>query len=100
MQTIEQRLAALRAKMREAGYAGYYIPTDDFHLSEYVGAHFKARAYMSGFTGSAGTLVVLEHEAALWVDGRYFLQGEQQLCGTSITLQNPARKAFPPSLNT
>ena len=40
MQTIEQRLAALRAKMREAGYAGYYIPTDDFHLSEYVGAHF------------------------------------------------------------
>ena len=87
MHLIEQRLAALRAKMREAGYAGYYIPTDDFHLSEYVGAHFKARAYMSGFTGSAGTLVVLENEAALWVDGRYFLQGEQQLSGTSILLQ-------------
>ena len=47
MHLIEQRLAALRTKMREAGYAGYYIPTDDFHLSEYVGAHFKARAYMS-----------------------------------------------------
>lgn len=95
MQTIEQRLAALRAKMREAGYAGYYIPTDDFHLSEYVGAHFKARAYMSGFTGSAGTLVVLEHEAALWVDGRYFLQGEQQLCGTSITLQKSGEEGVP-----
>ena len=95
MQTIEQRLAALRAKMREAGYAGYYIPTDDFHLSEYVGAHFKARAYMSGFTGSAGTLVVLEHEAALWVDGRYFLQGEQQLCGTPITLQKSGEEGVP-----
>lgn len=92
---IEQRLAALRAKMREAGYAGYYVPTDDFHLSEYVGAHFKARAYLSGFTGSAGTLVVLEHEAALWVDGRYFLQGEQQLAGTPIVLQRSGEEGVP-----
>ena len=95
MQMIEQRLAALRAKMREAGYAGYYVPTDDFHLSEYVGAHFKARAYLSGFTGSAGTLVVLEHEAALWVDGRYFLQGEQQLAGTPIVLQRSGEEGVP-----
>ena len=95
MQIIEQRLAALRAKMREAGYAGYYVPTDDFHLSEYVGAHFKARAYLSGFTGSAGTLVVLEHEAALWVDGRYFLQGEQQLAGTPIVLQRSGEEGVP-----
>lgn len=95
MQIIEQRLAALRAKMREAGYAGYYVPTDDFHLSEYVGAHFKARAYLSGFTGSAGTLVVLADEAALWVDGRYFLQGEQQLQGTSIALQKSGEEGVP-----
>ena len=99
MQLIEQRLAALRAKMREAGYAGYYIPTDDFHLSEYVGAYFKARAYMSGFTGSAGTLVVLEDEAALWVDGRYFLQGEQQLRGTSILLQKSGEEGVPTILD-
>ena len=46
--------------------------TDDFHTSEYVGAHFKAREFLSGFTGSAGTLVVLPDAAALWTDGRYF----------------------------
>ena len=95
MHKIEQRLSALRTKMKEAGYAGYYIPTDDFHLSEYVGAYFKARAYMSGFTGSAGTLVVLGQEAGLWVDGRYFLQGEQQLAGTPITLYKMGEEGVP-----
>ena len=55
------------------------VPTADFHNSEYVGEHFKARVFMSGFTGSAGTLVVTKDYAGLWTDGRYFLQAEQQL---------------------
>ena len=62
------------------------IPTADFHQSEYVGEYFKSRSYMSGFTGSAGTLVVTLTEAGLWNDGRYFIQAEQQLAGSTITL--------------
>lgn len=83
---INQRLALLRSVMAEKQLSAYYIPTADYHLSEYVGEHFKFRAWLSGFTGSAGTLVVLPDEAGLWTDGRYFLQAEQQLKGTGITL--------------
>ena len=83
---INQRLALLRSVMAEKQLSAYYIPTADYHLSEYVGEHFKFRAWLSGFTGSAGTLVVLPDEAGLWTDGRYFLQAEQQLKGTCITL--------------
>ncbi|MGM9971953.1 MAG: aminopeptidase P family protein [Anaeroplasmataceae bacterium] len=64
----------------------YIIPTNDYHLSEYVSDHFKARAYLSGFTGSAGTLVVSKTDAKLWTDGRYFIQAEHQLQNTSISL--------------
>lgn len=83
---ITERLAKLRAAMAEKNLSAYYIPTADYHLSEYVGEHFKFRAWLSGFTGSAGTLVVLPDEAGLWTDGRYFLQAEEQLAGTGITL--------------
>ena len=69
---IAQRLDALRAAMRENGLDLYIIPTSDFHDSEYVGEYFAARQYFSGFTGSAGTLVVSLTEAFLWTDGRYF----------------------------
>ena len=69
-----EKLARLRAEMAKRGMGAYVVVTDDFHASEYVGAHFKAREYLSGFTGSAGTLVVLPERAALWTDGRYFLQ--------------------------
>ena len=72
--------------MQECGLQAYIVPTDDFHGSEYVGEYFKTREYMSGFTGSAGTLVVTETEALLWTDGRYFLQAESQLKGTTIRL--------------
>lgn len=83
---IKERLAALRAAMAKESLAACYIPTADYHLSEYVGEHFKFRAWLSGFTGSAGTLVVLPDQAGLWTDGRYFLQAEAQLAGTGIDL--------------
>ncbi|MCM1124268.1 MAG: aminopeptidase P family protein [Eubacterium sp.] len=86
MQNVEDKLNALRRLMRERGLSAYIIPTEDFHSSEYVGEYFKAREYLSGFTGSAGTLIVLPDEAALWTDGRYFIQAAAQLEGSPIAL--------------
>lgn len=83
---ILKRLELLRTAMKKAHIDMYIIPTDDFHLSEYVGDYFKCREYLSGFTGSAGVMVVTERQAGLWTDGRYFLQAEQQLAGTGIDL--------------
>lgn len=83
---IQERLAALRKVMTEKGVDAYLIPTDDFHSSEYVGDYFKCRKYMTGFTGSAGTAVVTRDMAGLWTDGRYFIQAEQQLEGSTVTL--------------
>ena len=93
--TIEMRLQTLRQLMKQRELAAYIIPTDDFHSSEYVGEYFKAREYMSGFTGSAGTLVVLEDEAALWTDGRYFIQAQEQLRDTSILRMKAGQHGVP-----
>ena len=76
---IQERLKELRAQMQERGIDIYIVPTSDFHQSEYVGEYFKARKYMTGFTGSAGTAVITKEEAGLWTDGRYFIQAEKQL---------------------
>lgn len=92
---IQQKLAMLRVRMHEAGVDAYYIPTDDYHLSEYVGEHFAARKYISGFTGSAGVLLVTQNEAGLWTDGRYFLQAEAQLEGSGITLYKSGEPGVP-----
>lgn len=92
---IEERLARLRALMEERGLAAYYVPTDDCHLSEYVCGHFRARAFMTGFTGSAGTLVVTSDEACLWVDSRYFLQSEFQTAGTAIKIMKIGEEGVP-----
>lgn len=83
---IRCRISVLRSAMKKHGLNAYYVPTADYHLSEYVGDHFKFRAYLSGFTGSAGSLVILDSQAGLWTDGRYFLQAEEQLRGTDIDL--------------
>lgn len=80
------RLQALRDKMEERKIDAYIIPTADFHQSEYVGDYFTAREYISGFTGSAGILVVAKEEAGLWTDGRYFIQAAKELEGSTITL--------------
>ena len=82
-----RRLEALRRLMRGRGIDAYLVLTDDYHASEYVGDYFKSRAYLSGFTGSAGTLVVTAAEAGLWTDGRYFLQAAEQLQGSGIALR-------------
>ena len=79
-------LQQLRNKMEEYGVDVYLIVSDDFHASEYVGDYFKCREYISGFNGSAGSVVVTKTEAGLWTDGRYFLQAEAQLQGSGITL--------------
>ncbi len=83
---IIERLKKLRNKMNEYGIDAYIIPTNDFHGSEYVGDYFKSRSYISGFTGSAGSVIVTKDEAGLWTDGRYFLQAETELDGTTINL--------------
>ncbi|WP_462350858.1 aminopeptidase P family protein [Fusobacterium varium] len=86
MSNIRERIIKLRKLMREKGIDVYVIPSSDYHQSEYVGEYFKTREFISGFTGSAGTVVVTENEAGLWTDGRYFIQAEKQLEGSSITL--------------
>lgn len=95
MTVITERLARLRREMAQRGMDGYVVVTDDFHGSEYVGDYFKARAYLSGFTGSAGTLVVLPDRAALWTDGRYFLQAAEQLTGSTIELMRMGQPGVP-----
>lgn len=92
---VSQKLAKLRELMAKNGVDIYMIPTADFHYSEYVGEHFKARAYISGFTGSAGTVVVTKDFAGLWTDGRYFLQATNQLAGTEIELQKMGEPNVP-----
>ena len=83
---ITERIAKLKELMKERGIDYYIIPSADYHQSEYVGDYFKGREWISGFTGSAGTVVVTQNEVGLWTDGRYFIQAEKQLQGSGITL--------------
>lgn len=92
---ISERIQALREKMKEYGMDAYLVPTSDFHGSEYVGDYFKCRSYLSGFTGSAGSLVVTMDMAGLWTDGRYFLQAADQLAGTGIDLFKMGEEGVP-----
>ena len=84
--TIQERIRALRAWMKQAGVEAFVIPSTDPHLSEYVAPHWQTREWISGFTGSAGTVVVTREKAGLWTDSRYFLQAASQLEGTGIDL--------------
>lgn len=92
---IKDRLKSLRKLMTEKNIDAYIIPTQDFHESEYVSEYFTARKYMSGFTGSAGTLVVTMEEAGLWTDGRYFIQAAKQLEGSTIILYKMEEEGVP-----
>ena len=92
---IQERLAALREEMKKRNIAIYVVPTADFHESEYVGSYFKARKFITGFTGSAGTAVITLTEAGLWTDGRYFVQAAKQLEGTSVTLYKMGMEGVP-----
>lgn len=92
---IRERLKALREEMKKRNIDIYVVPTSDFHESEYVGEHFKARRFITGFTGSAGTAVVTLTEAGLWTDGRYFVQAEKQLAGSTVTLYRMGEEGVP-----
>lgn len=84
--TVNERIYKLRECMKKNSVDIYIIPSDDFHQSETVGDYFGARAYMSGFSGSAGTLIVTKEKSYLWADGRYFIQAEKELAGSEIHL--------------
>ena len=86
------KLKILRQYMKEQNLSAVVIPTADMHLSEYISEHFKLRQYISGFTGSAGTLAVTEAEAGLWTDGRYYIQAEHELLGSGISLYRASEK--------
>ncbi|MCM1183850.1 MAG: aminopeptidase P family protein [Roseburia sp.] len=95
MNTAKQRIEALRDALRQAGIDFYIVPTADFHNSEYVDGYFKVREFLSGFTGSNGTLVVSEREAGLWTDGRYFVQAQRELEGSDIVLYRMGEENVP-----
>ena len=85
-QIIHKRIVVLRKFMEEKGLHAFIIPSTDSHLSEYPASHWASRTWISGFTGSAGTVVVTREKAGLWTDSRYFLQATEQLEGTGIEL--------------
>lgn len=93
--TVPERLSALRKCMEEKNIDVYVVPTADFHQSEYVGEHFKARKFITGFSGSAGTAVITKTEARLWTDGRYFIQAAAQLKGTTVELMKMGEPGVP-----
>ena len=84
--TVNEKLKVLRENMRENGIHAYIIPSTDPHLDEYVPDHYKAREWISGFTGSAGTVVVTMDKAILWTDGRYYIQAARQIRGSEFEL--------------
>ena len=92
---MRQQLIDLRKAMAARGVDYYMVPTDDFHGSEYVGSHFKCRSWVSGFTGSAGTLLVGTDWAGQWADGRYFIQAADQLAGSGIDLMKMGESGVP-----
>lgn len=92
---IRERIRKLRELMLEHNIDAYLIVSDDYHASEYVGEYFKCREYISGFSGSAGTVIVTHDEAVLWTDGRYFIQAQKQLEDTGIYLFRQGEKDVP-----
>ncbi|MCK5825271.1 MAG: aminopeptidase P family protein [Ichthyobacteriaceae bacterium] len=83
---VNEKISALRLQMEKANIDAYIIPSTDSHISEYVADFWSSRQWISGFTGSAGTVVVTKNSAGLWTDGRYFLQAEEQLSGSEMIL--------------
>lgn len=92
---MKKEIVELRKLMAEEGIDAYYVPSGDFHGSEYVNAHFRTRTFLSGFTGSAGELLVTADGAWLWTDGRYFLQASKQLAGSGIELMKMGEEGVP-----
>ena len=95
MNTPKTRIKALQTCMKEHGIQAYIIPTGDDHMSEYAPDHYGFRKWLSGFTGSAGTLLVTQDTAYLWTDGRYFIQAEKQLEGSGVVLMRQGNAGVP-----
>lgn len=92
---INERIRKLRELMQKRGIDAYIVPSFDAHQSEYVAEHWKSRQWISGFTGSAGTVVVTKDEAGLWTDGRYYIQAEKQLQRSGIKLFRMGQAGVP-----
>ncbi|MFV0381902.1 MAG: aminopeptidase P family protein [Breznakia sp.] len=89
---INERIKKLQNVMRDKKITMYYIPTSDFHGSEYVAEYFQVRKYMSGFSGSAGVMIITQKEAHLWSDGRYYLQAEKQTKDNVVVFHRQGEK--------
>lgn len=92
---MKKEIIHLQNIMKSEGIDIYFVPTSDFHSSEYVGEYFQSRKYLSGFTGSAGSLIVTNNKAFLWTDGRYFTQAEQELKDSGIQLMKSGEAQVP-----
>jgi Xaa-Pro aminopeptidase len=95
LRTIPERINSLRQMMKSCGISAYIIPSSDPHMSEYIAGHWKIREWISGFSGSAGTIVITSLQAGLWTDSRYFLQAEGQLKDTGIILFKEGENGVP-----
>lgn len=95
MDSILSRLALVRELMEQDGVTHYLVDTADPHLSEYINDYYKEREYLSGFTGSNGTLLIMKNEAYLWTDGRYFVQAKDELNGSGIELMRMGLAGVP-----
>ena len=95
MNTVPERLAALRAAMKANGVDVYLIPVGDPHSSEYLPAHYTSLTYFSGFHGENSNFVVTMTESAVWADGRYFVQAEKEIAGTEIQLMRMGEPGVP-----
>jgi Xaa-Pro aminopeptidase len=95
LMNVRDKVAALRQLMKKHKIDAYYVPSADPHQSEYLPEDWKFRSWLSGFTGSMGELVVGARKAGLWTDGRYFLQGEQELAGSGIDLMRMGEPGTP-----
>ena len=92
---MKKEIVLLQNEMKKHGITMYLVPTGDEHQSEYVPEYYKFREYLSGFTGSAGSLLVTNEEALLWTDGRYFVQAEKELENSGIILMKSGEKGVP-----
>ncbi len=92
---MKKEIVGLRKLMASEGIDAHFVPAGDFHGSEYVNEYFRMREFLSGFTGSAGELVVTADGAWLWTDGRYFLQAARQLAGSGIELMKMGEEGVP-----
>lgn len=92
---INENIKIIQNKLKELNVGAYIVPTNDYHSSEYVSSYFKERVFLSGFTGSQGTLLISQDNAYLFVDGRYFIQAENQIKDTKITLMKMGEKGVP-----